>query len=77
MTTRTAHEQDVALYLWFAVMAIAVLLVALVLVKTVAPAPEAANVSSPVEVVCMEDMDCWTCSANDNRPCVDGKLVTK
>lgn len=75
MTTRTAHEQDVQLYFYFAGLAIIVLLAALIFTKTVTPAPETANVSSPVEVVCMEDMPCWDCSANDNRPCVDGKLV--
>lgn len=75
MATRTAHEQDVQLYLYFAGLAITVLLVALFLTKMVTPAPETANVSSPVEVVCTEDMSCWDCSANDNRPCIDGKLV--
>jgi hypothetical protein len=56
MATRTAHEQDVRSYLGFAaVVVLVVLLAALVLFQTkpataMAPAPEAANVSSPVEI---------------------------
>lgn len=41
-----------------------------------------AGCSTPVSVdrqtaiTCQEDEPCWTCSPNDDRPCVNGVLVT-
>lgn len=89
----TAHEKDYREYLRFAGVVVIVLIVnALVILAqyTAAkaatnPAPEAASVSSPVEVVadapvihtalavtkavCNEDMACWNCSTMGNFIC--------